>query len=219
MTADTKAALKKSLSQEDAALRERMPPGPESTPAPAPDATAEAGAAVAKATTAKATRATKATKATKATQPEAAPAKAAPARAARKAQVVPAKPASPQARTGRSAQSKGAAVVPAGQPGTTAPSAPAALPKSKPVKAKVMKAGPVVEAAKFVKVSRESFSLPATEAATLKALRTALAKEGRIATKSELVRAGIALLTGLAPGALAAAVDGLAPVVKKKKKK
>jgi hypothetical protein len=44
------------------------------------------------------------------------------------------------------------------------------------------------------KVVRDSFSMPKSEHAQLKALRETLAKGGRICTKSELLRAGIQLL-------------------------
>jgi hypothetical protein len=60
----------------------------------------------------------------------------------------------------------------------------------KPAKAKAAKpAKPVRE-----KVVRDSFSMPKSEHAQLKALRETLAKAGRICTKSELLRAGVQLL-------------------------
>lgn len=97
----------------------------------------------------------------------------------------------------------------------------AASPKAAAPKAKAPaepKPAPA-EAPKAQKVSRESFSLPENEAATLKGLRTAVAREGQIVTKSELLRAGLQLLTGLGAPALIAAVQALPPVAKKKKKK
>lgn len=95
--------------------------------------------------------------------------------------------------------------------------APAA-PKARKAKAAAEPKPAPVEAPKPVKASRESFSLPKDEAATLKALRTAVAREGRATTRSELVRAGIKLLASLGSAELVATVDALAPVKKKKKK-
>jgi hypothetical protein len=72
---------------------------------------------------------------------------------------------------------------------------------------------------KAVIVSRETFALSERESASLESLKMAVAKEGHSVSRSELVRAGIQLLTGLAPPELVAAVHALPPVVKKKKKK
>lgn len=122
---------------------------------------------------------------------------------------------------------------PAAQAKTAAPAEPVKPVKAKPAakteapakaaaraeKASAQAKPAPADAPKVVKVSRESFSLPESEAATLKSLRTAVAREGRITTKSELVRAGIQLLTGLQPAQLLIALDTLQPVVKKKKKK
>ncbi|MBN9695497.1 MAG: hypothetical protein J0L85_06830, partial [Zoogloea sp.] len=67
----------------------------------------------------------------------------------------------------------------------------------KPVKAakdeKVAKAAKAPKAIRE-KVVRDSFSMPKSEHAQLKLLREALAKAGRICTKSELLRAGVQLL-------------------------
>ncbi|MBL8446876.1 MAG: hypothetical protein JNJ44_05615 [Zoogloeaceae bacterium] len=85
------------------------------------------------------------------------------------------------------------------------------------VAAKAIPAAPTP--AKPQKVTRESFSLPEGEAALIRALRTTVAKEGRIATKSELIRAGIQLAASLPTTELMARLDTLPLVVKKKKKK
>lgn len=122
-------------------------------------------------------------------------------------------PAKPKAPAPAKAEKPKPAVKKAAPARTRAPKVK--LPKA----AAEPKSAPAAEAPKAVKVSRESFSLPESEAATLKGLRTAVAREGRIATKSELLRAGIQLLTGLQSADLIAALNALPPVVKKKKKK
>lgn len=66
------------------------------------------------------------------------------------------------------------------------------------------------------KVVRDSFSMPKSEHAQLKALRESLAKGGRICTKSELLRAGIQLLLKAPAADARALVEGL-PVVPKGK--
>ena len=47
---------------------------------------------------------------------------------------------------------------------------------------------------KHEKVERDSFSMPASEHKRIKALREALGKDGVLASKSEVLRAGLALL-------------------------
>ena len=70
-----------------------------------------------------------------------------------------------------------------------------------------------------VKVVRDSFSVPKSEHAQLKALREALAKEGRIATKSELLRVGIQLLAKEPLASLKTLVESLSVVPKGKSAK
>ena len=66
------------------------------------------------------------------------------------------------------------------------------------------------------KVVRDSFSMPKTEHAGLKTLRTELARAGRICTKSELLRAGLRLVSGRSIESLVKLLDSL-PVVPKGK--
>lgn len=72
------------------------------------------------------------------------------------------------------------------------------------------------------KIVRDSFSLPAAEQKDLKALRQVLEKAGRKATKSEMLRAGLALLASRPTPEIAELLDRLPQVKKggsKKKKK
>ena len=90
--------------------------------------------------------------------------------------------------------------------------------KDKPAKAeKIEKDKPAKP--ERVKVVRDSFSVPKSEHAQLKALREALAKEGRIATKSELLRVGIQLLAKEPLASLKTLVEGLSVVPKGKSAK
>lgn len=69
------------------------------------------------------------------------------------------------------------------------------------------------------KVVRDSFSMPKTEHAGLKTLRTDLAKAGRICTKSELLRAGLRLVSGRSIESLVKLLDTLPAVPKGKSAK
>ncbi|WP_374265395.1 hypothetical protein [Zoogloea sp.] len=86
---------------------------------------------------------------------------------------------------------------------------------AKPAKAKAEKAAKVVRE----KVVRDSFSMPKSEHAQLKALRETLAKAGRICTKSELLRAGVQLLLKESSASAKALVEGLVVVPKGKSAK
>ena len=72
---------------------------------------------------------------------------------------------------------------------------------------------------KHEKVERDSFSMPAREHKRIKALREALGKEGVLVSKSELLRAGLALLAARDTGEIARLVAGLPKVEKGKRKK
>ncbi|MBI5751397.1 MAG: hypothetical protein HZA59_04525 [Hydrogenophilales bacterium] len=61
------------------------------------------------------------------------------------------------------------------------------------------------------KVVRDSYSIPKSQFAQLKAMRTDLAKTGRIASKSELLRAGLALLFRQSTTAVKELIDALTP--------
>jgi len=69
------------------------------------------------------------------------------------------------------------------------------------------------------KVVRDSFSMPEAEHKRIKALREELGRSGRLASKSEVLRAGLAVLAGLSRDEVIAVLDGLTPVVKGKRKK
>jgi len=67
------------------------------------------------------------------------------------------------------------------------------------------------EKKKREKVVRDSYSIPKSQYAQLKAMRTDLAKTGRIASKSELLRAGLALLFRQSTTAVKELIDALTP--------
>lgn len=69
------------------------------------------------------------------------------------------------------------------------------------------------------KVVRDSFSMPKTEHVGLKTLRTELARAGRICTKSELLRAGLRLVSGRSIESLVKLLDSLPAVPKGKSAK
>jgi len=106
------------------------------------------------------------------------------------------------------------------RPTVQAPARPAGQASAKPVAAKD-KAGKTEKVAKAEKsdkarkpkMVRDSFTMPKPEYAVIEALKDRAAKAGRPAKKSELLRAGVKLLEGLAPAALAAALQAL-PAIK-----
>ncbi|PLX66883.1 MAG: hypothetical protein C0607_22550 [Azoarcus sp.] len=61
--------------------------------------------------------------------------------------------------------------------------------------------------------------MPKSEQAALKKIRTALARAGRLATKSEVLRAGLKLLGERSAKELVAVLDSLPVVTKGKSKK
>lgn len=65
---------------------------------------------------------------------------------------------------------------------------------------------------KKVKLVRDSFTIPKEEYEQIAALKLVLAKQGRTAKKSELLRAGLLLLGKQSAGALLASVDALTPI-------
>jgi len=64
-----------------------------------------------------------------------------------------------------------------------------------------------------IKLVRDSFTIPRTEYETLDALKARLVKLARPAKKSEVLRAGIAVLASLNDNALCAALDAV-PAIK-----
>ena len=134
------------------------------------------------------------------------------------AETPPARPArAPRPRKAAAPPKAEKPVAPAKKPRAAAPKASRSRKSVAPPE--VSTAPPAAAAPKPQKVTRESFSLPEGEATLLRALRTAIAKEGRISTKSEVIRAGIQLAASLPTPELMARLDTLAPVVKKMKKK
>lgn len=69
------------------------------------------------------------------------------------------------------------------------------------------------------KVERDSFSMPASEHRHIKALREGLGRIGVLATKSEVLRAGLALLAEREPSEIARLIDALPKVAKGKRGK
>lgn len=72
---------------------------------------------------------------------------------------------------------------------------------------------------KHEKVERDSFSMPASEHKRIKAMREALGKAGVLASKSEVLRAGLALLAERDAAEIARLVAALPKVAKGKRKK
>ena len=72
---------------------------------------------------------------------------------------------------------------------------------------------------KLEKVERDSFSMPAREHKRIKSLREALGKDGMLVSKSELLRAGLALLAEHDTAEIARLVKALPRVAKGKRKK
>lgn len=70
---------------------------------------------------------------------------------------------------------------------------------------------------KHEKVERDSFSMPASEHKRIKALREALGKDGLLASKSEVLRAGLALLAEQDIAEVARLVGALPKVAKGKR--
>lgn len=61
-------------------------------------------------------------------------------------------------------------------------------------------------------VVRDTFSMPGAEHAAIEELRMAAAKQGRIATKSEIVRAGLRALAAMTPAELLEQLNGVEKV-------
>jgi Arc/MetJ-type ribon-helix-helix transcriptional regulator len=76
-----------------------------------------------------------------------------------------------------------------------------------------------IKGVKQEKVERDSFSMPANEHKRIKALREALGRHGVLASKSEVLRAGLALLASREPEDIAALVASLPKIAKGKRSK
>ena len=120
-----------------------------------------------------------------------------PARTARPAPRKTAKPAAPVKAAVKAAAAKAPArKTPAAKTPRPAPAAPAA--EAKPPK---------------IKLVRDSFTIPRVEYEALGALKDRLVKLARPAKKSEVLRAGIAVLATLNDAAVLAALDAV-PAIK-----
>jgi len=86
---------------------------------------------------------------------------------------------------------------------------PAADKGEVPPKARKRPVGPPKPAAENVMVIRDTFSMPGTDYKLIESLRSKAARQGYIYTKSEVIRAGLQLLSGLPPAGL---VDTLSKV-------
>lgn len=114
-----------------------------------------------------------------------------------------------------------AAGKPASSAGKKQPQAPARPRKASPAKApaKPVVTAPVPQSTakddkpKKPKLVRDSFTIPKTEYAVLEALKQRAAQLGQPAKKSEVLRAGVALLAGLGDEALRGALAAV-PAVK-----
>ena len=93
--------------------------------------------------------------------------------------------------------------------------APAAAPK--PAEKPADRAAEAERKDKHEKVERDSFSMPASEHKRIKALREALGKDGVLASKSEVLRAGLALLAERDIAEVARLVAALPKVAKGKR--
>jgi hypothetical protein len=92
--------------------------------------------------------------------------------------------------------------------------APVKAPVKPAAGAPVAKDKPAKEVkARKPKMVRDSFTMPKAEYAAIDTLKQRAAAAGRVAKKSELLRAGVKLLEGLAPAALKTALEAL-PAIK-----
>jgi len=217
MNNKTKSALRSALAQESEALEARLPdPAPESSApavevavAAALEVPAESGApavpAVAEPASAEAVPVVdEKPKAAPVKAAKAAPKAVAPKTATPKVAKAPAKAVT----TTEAVEKKAKAVKPEKSAKAPKVEKPAKAAKvAKPVK-------PVRE-----KVVRDSFSMPKSEHAQLKALRETLAKAGRICSKSELLRAGVQLLLKESTASSRALIEALVVVPKGKSAK
>jgi len=222
---NTRSALRAALKQEDAALSERLaavtqiPAAAEKTsgdpadPAEAPTRGVEAEAAAAAPV--------------KVAKTKAAPAKvAAKPKAAKAAKAVKKHAAATVPDLSTTDGVSSAAAKKKAAPKSSSKAIPAAAPAAE--SAAATKKGNAKAAAadadagkkdKPEKVVRDSFSLPTSEHARLKALRVELGKAGRLASKSEVLRAGLSLLGDRSTAEVTALLDALPPVVKGKRSK
>lgn len=108
-----------------------------------------------------------------------------------------------------------APVLPPPRPATARNAAAAVA--DKPVEKPPEKPAEAERKDKHEKVERDSFSMPASEHKRIKALREALGKDGLLASKSEVLRAGLALLAEQDIAEVARLVGALPKVAKGKR--
>lgn len=191
----TKSKLRETLKQEDAALAQRSRTARAAVTAAKPEA-AVAATAIAEAPVSPPAAAD-------VIAPVLPPPKPAMAR-------TPARPAAPKAASGATVAR--ATKVKAGPaPGEAGKAA------ARPVEKPTDKATEAERKDKHEKVERDSFSMPASEHKRIKALREALGKNGVLASKSEVLRAGLALLAEQDSAAVARLVAALPKVAKGKR--
>ena len=218
--ANSRSALRAALKQEDAALVERLagPVGAQTTaevkaqdgasaaPAPAESAPVVSAQIQPVPREPSGTKRAAAPRRTKAVERQAAAAEMPAAK--------PAKPAAKKKAASKPVQKTAAPVI-AAPVVETAPE-----PKKGGAKAAAAEAPvPSEKKDKTVKVIRDSFSIPANEHQQLKSLRVELGKAGRLASKSEVLRAGLKLLGERSVAELVAVLDALPVVIKGKRSK
>ena len=193
----TKSKLRETLKQEDAALAQRSRRA--RTPAVAAKVAVKAVAPAAVSVEVPVS----ASAATDVIAPVLPPPKPAAAR-------TPARPAAPKVASG-AAVARATKVKPSPAPAEAVKAAEksAEKPADKAVEAE--------RKDKHEKVERDSFSMPASEHKRIKALREALGKDGVLASKSEVLRAGLALLAERDIAELARLVAALPKVAKGKR--
>lgn len=210
----TRTALRASLKQEDEALGERLPaaatgktpPRSRKPAAPAKSSTSSA-AATSKPAAPGAKPATR--KPAAATKP---PAKAAAAKTT-------AATRSPAARSNPAAAGKKPAARTTTASATVAPTPAVKQGKARAVAPAPEKPKSAATKVKREKIERDSFSMPMSEHKRIRKLREALDKAGRSATKSEVIRAGFALLASRSAAEIIVLLDALPRVTKGKSAK
>ncbi len=124
---------------------------------------------------------------------------------------------SPAAKPSAKPAAKAPAPRKPARPATKRPARPVV--KTAPEAAKVLVNAPAqpktdkAAKARKPKMIRDSFTMPKAEYAAIDALKARATQAGRPAKKSELLRAGVKLLEGLAPAALVAVLQAL-PAIK-----
>ena len=197
----TKSKLRETLKQEDAALAQRS----RSARTPVTQVKVEAKAAAPAAAPVEVP--VSAPAATDVIAPVLPPPKPAAAR-------TPARPAAAKAASGAAVTR--APKVKAGPAPATA-TAEAVKAVEKPAEKPTDKTAEAERKDKHEKVERDSFSMPASEHKRIKALREALGKDGVLASKSEVLRAGLALLAESDVSEIARLVAALPKVAKGKR--